>query len=108
MPTLTEVPLPAPVPVTVQRYECPFCKRRRSAKRTAAEHIARCWRNPAARACKTCEHWVNEPGGEPCFPGRHCDCNSGYADCRAGVEGVDKGEIKTGCPLWQAKDGAAA
>lgn len=89
-----------PVAVMVRRFECPFCKCRRSAKTALREHIGRCWLNPAARACKTCAHWETDPGGEPCFPGRPCGCNHGYTSCAAGVGGVDKGEIRTGCPLW--------
>jgi len=99
-----ETMLPAPVPVTVQRFQCPFCKRRRSAKKAVTDHIARCWLNPAARACKTCEHFTDVPGEEPCVPGRPCDCNSGYQLCEAGIADVAGGRILSGCPLWQARE----
>jgi hypothetical protein len=100
------MPDPTLVPVMVQRFECPFCKRRRSAKKAVREHIARCWHNPAARSCKTCANFTDEPGsGEYCEAGRPCPCNQGYRECRAGVQGVDAGEIKTGCPLWRPKEG---
>lgn len=101
---MAEILLPLPVPVTVQRFECPFCKRRRSAKKAAAEHIARCWLNPAARACKTCAHFTDEPGGEPCIPGQACDCNSAYQQCEAGVADVAGGRIMSGCPLWKPRE----
>lgn len=42
--------------ITVKRYLCPWCRRGRSDRRTAEAHAARCWRNPAARACKTCRN----------------------------------------------------
>lgn len=94
-----------PVAVMVRRFRCPFCSRTHSAARAAREHMGRCWLNPATRSCKTCANWDVEPGGEPCFPGRPCDCNHGYVQCLAGVAGVDRGEIKTGCPLWRAREG---
>ena len=100
---MAEVTLPVPVPVTVQRFECPFCKRRRSARKAAAEHIGRCWLNPAARACKTCAHFTDEPDGGWCLPGRPCECNRGYRQCEAGVADVTDGTIMSGCPLWQLR-----
>jgi len=102
----TETVLPLPVPVTVQRYGCPFCGRRRSAKKAVADHIARCWLNPAARACKTCAFFTDEPDGEPCVPGRQCDCNSGYRQCEAGVTDVAGGRIASGCELWKLEAGS--
>lgn len=94
----------APIPVTVTRFECPFCRHRRSARKAAREHIARCWLNPAARSCKTCANFTDEPGGDPCEAGRPCACNQGYRACKAGIPGVAAGEIKSGCPLWLPKE----
>ena len=97
---------PRPEPVTVTRWRCPFCHRSRAHKSTTAEHIARCWLNPAARSCKTCAHYELEPGGESCFPGRPCNCNDGYAECAAGVDIADY-SIKNGCPLWALREETA-
>ena len=94
----------APVPVMVQRYECPFCKRRRSVRKATAVHIARCWLNPAAKACKTCEHFTDVPSGDYCEGGRPCACNKGFQQCEAGIPDVAAGEIRTGCPLWKLKE----
>lgn len=104
---MTETLLPLPVPVTVQRFECPFCRCRRSARKATADHIARCWLNPAARACKTCKFFTDEPDGEPCGIGE-CDCSRGFWQCEAGVADVAGGRIMSGCPLWRLKDGATA
>lgn len=94
-----------PVPVLVRRFECPFCQRRRSAKSATAEHIGRCWLNPAVRSCKTCAHLDEYEGGPTCFPGRPCDCNDASRRCDAGVQldggGFGPGFPVTGCPLWQ-------
>jgi hypothetical protein len=50
-----------PIPVKVTRYRCPCCPRTASGKARMVEHIGRCWLNPEARGCKTCEHF--EPYG---------------------------------------------
>jgi len=101
---MAETLLPLPVPVTVQRFQCPFCRRRRSAKSAVREHIARCWLNPSARACKTCANFTDVPDEEPCVPGEQCTCNSGYQQCEAGIADVAGGRIMSGCPLWKLKE----
>lgn len=73
----------------VVRYQCPHCSRTHSKKAAAEQHIARCWRNPEARGCKTCRHFIPESEGpypqhpripEECEAGRkllsglHTDC----------------------------------
>lgn len=83
-------------PVTVRRHQCPHC-RRTWAKRPAAErHVARCFRNSAARACKTCA--LYEPG-EP------DDWISGYPGCRescgAGHNLSDDRGLRVHCADWE-------
>jgi hypothetical protein len=87
-----------PEPITVTRWRCPFCRQSWAHKKAAAEHAGRCWRNPAARSCKTCAHYESVPTGEPCFPGQPCGCNDGYEACNAGVDLLEG--LRTGCPLW--------
>jgi hypothetical protein len=89
-----------PVPVMVRRFECPFCHRRRSSKAATAEHIARCWMNPAARSCKTCAHYEFYRGGAYCV-GTPCNCDPSEELCHAGVDLPDSMPV-TGCPLWSA------
>lgn len=101
---MTEALLPLPVPVTVQRFQCPFCGRRRSAKSAVRDHIARCWLNPAARACKTCVHFTDVPDEEPCVPGEPCTCSAGFQQCEAGIADVAGGRIMSGCLLWKATE----
>lgn len=101
---MAEAVPPVPVPVTVQRYGCPFCRYRRSARKAVREHISRCWLNPAARACKTCAHFTDVPGDGPCFPGQPCHCGDGYQQCEAGVADVAGGRIVSGCPLWKLRE----
>lgn len=100
------VTAPTPVAVTVRRYECPFCHRRRSAKKATEDHMGRCWLNPGVRSCKTCAHLTEEPGGEWCIPGRPCNCNDGYRECAAGRVLDDSGTAfpVTGCPLWRLRE----
>ena len=96
-------PVAEPVPVMVKRWECPFCRRRRSGKAATAEHLGRCWLNPAVRSCKTCALFLLVPSGEPCFPGRPCNCNDGYVECRAGESLSFEDVPRVGCPLWELR-----
>lgn len=82
-----------PVPFVVTRYRCPVvgCGRTRSSKRAIAEHIGRCWLNPAARSCKTCDHY-REDSSEP-EVGAICP-----EYCTAGVELAEG--LPVGCPSW--------
>lgn len=84
-----------PTPVVVTRHQCPHC-RRTWAKRAAAEaHIGRCWKNPAARACKTCVHFEPpEDGPYPEHPGWPEGCTQ-ERDLTAGLHAT--------CPLWESK-----
>jgi hypothetical protein len=97
-----------PEAITVTRWRCPFCHRSRSSKRATAEHIARCWLNPAVRSCKTCSNL--NPGYDACGcePGCNWGSPSGAAQdsCAAGIE-LD-GAVKTACPLWALKGGESA
>jgi hypothetical protein len=101
MTVLDETDASAPEPVMVKRWRCPFCRRTHSSRARAALHIARCWLNPAARACKTCQHYEYEPDGEPCFPSRSCDCNQGYERCGRGFD--LGGTIRSSCALWELR-----
>jgi hypothetical protein len=76
-----------PVAVRSVRHQCPFCRRTWGHRAAAAAHIARCWHNPEARACKTCVHYEpTDPNGpypehpgwpEACFAGQ--DITAGLA-----------------------------
>jgi hypothetical protein len=97
-----------PEQITVTRWRCPFCRRSRSAKRAAAEHMARCWLNPAVRSCKTCANF--EPAADACGCEPGCNWGSpagGIPDrCGAGAD-ISDGEVRTGCRLWQLREEAA-
>lgn len=82
---MTTVLLPDPISFRTTRYRCPYCPRTSSSKARSRQHTARCWCNPAAMGCKTCEHYDLDPGGPPCFPEWHCSCNEGSEGCRLGV-----------------------
>ncbi|MGW1290054.1 hypothetical protein ACWD4N_42195 [Streptomyces sp. NPDC002586] len=94
----------AAIPVTVTRYQCPHCCRTRAKQAAAAAHIARCWQNPAVRACKTCEHY--DPGGDAC--GCEPGCNWGAAEpippsCDAGVPLPENYLPAIDCPFWELR-----
>ncbi|WP_372344665.1 hypothetical protein [Streptomyces sp. KL116D] len=75
---MTAVPLP--IPVVVTRHQCPFCRITRAKKARMVAHIARCWRNPAVRACKTCVRFEPaEEGPYPEDPGWPAGCTAGHA-----------------------------
>ena len=89
-----------PIVVKVTRYRCPFCSRSWSQRKRAADHVARCWRNPAVRACKTCVyfqpyHWEGEP--VPGIPGA-VGCTE-YPEACGRHEDLREG-LRSGCPLW--------
>jgi hypothetical protein len=77
-----------PIPVRVIRYGCPSCGRRASSRSRAGEHMARCWWDPANRACKTCAHFRPEEDACGCVP----SCNWGnsgqsvHEHCAKGVD----------------------
>jgi hypothetical protein len=89
-----------PIVLTVIRYRCPFCTRSRAKKATTEQHIARCWQNPAVRACLTCARFEPpEEGPYPEHPGWPEDC----------AAGVDIGDgIASQCPLWESRRGVTA
>lgn len=80
-----------PIEIKVTRYKCPHCKRGHSKRRAAVEHIARCWRNPAVRACLSCVHFDRDEDGP------YCDALNAAVELEAVV--VD-------CPTWSAKNRA--
>ena len=82
-----------PIARRVTRYLCPYCSRGHWSKARAVEHIARCWRNPEVRACKTCplyEPWSEGPYRE--HPGFPEGCGAGH-DLTAG--------LRSGCADWK-------
>lgn len=94
-----------PIKLVVTRYGCPHCRRTRSSKQAASQHMERCWWNPDARSCKTCAFYVPPSGG--CGEQR-CNCWSDE-ECAAGVdlsqydrEGCVHRALPIGCPTWEA------
>jgi hypothetical protein len=89
-----------PIPRRVLRHYCPHCGKSRSARTAAVNHIARCFKNPAAKSCRTCACYqpVEQPEysdyGRPSYPG----CPEG---CDAGVN-IEAGPV-TNCALWEAR-----
>lgn len=92
------------IPLVVTRYQCPHCRRTRAKRPAAESHIARCWQNPAVRACTTCEHY--DPGGDACG----CDpgCNWGAPgpippSCNAGVPFPESYRPVIDCAFWERR-----
>lgn len=112
----------APIPVRVLRYQCPFCSRSASRPGRTREHMARCWRNPEARGCKTCKNFEPFEPGEPevgladvdegCAAGVNltghpaCTTCGGYSDPWNQHDGCIGYEVKPGpivhCEKWEA------
>ena len=91
-----------PISRHVLRHYCPFCSRGHAHKRSAIAHVAKCWRNPASRSCKTCG----------CYqPPERADYYDGYPGCPEGCDaGLDlSGGLRTHCDAWEGAltDGAA-
>lgn len=88
-----------PVVLQVTRYQCPFCTRARAKKAATEQHIARCWRNPEARACKTCINYEPaEEGPYPEHPGWPESCGAGRNIT---------GGIRSDCPSHETQEPAA-
>lgn len=64
-----------PIPVRVLRHRCPHCTKTYNRPGRTREHMGRCWNNPEARGCKTCQHFVEGHDACGCEPG----CNWGNA-----------------------------
>lgn len=81
-----------PIEYTVRRFNCPFCRRySRSSRKPVADHMARCWRNPAVRSCITCRSFEQERAE----PEVGVDA---LEWCRA--QDVELERIVVHCPLW--------
>jgi hypothetical protein len=86
-----------PMPVIVQRHQCPFCRRyTRADLRQVQDHMTRCWQNPALRCCKTCVHHQDASGtpGSPDEWEESCTRPDGPEEYRFPV---------LHCPLWETK-----
>lgn len=85
-----------PEPVMVRRFRCPHCGHSRAKETAAKAHMARCWQNPAVRACKSCVHFMPESEGpyaeHPPIP----------EECAVGAwpAGVEFPVVD--CPSWEA------
>ena len=95
------IPDSDPLAVTVIRHQCPHCRRTWAKREAATAHIARCWKNPAVRACKTCVHY--DLGGDAC--GCEPGCNWGASgpqapSCDLGLPLGPNYQPATDCPLW--------
>lgn len=92
-----------PIPLVVTRHQCPHCRRTHSKKAATVAHMGRCWRNPAVRGCKSCEHHLPAYSGEPCNPGEWCQCGESPEGCD--VDAVPAGTQFPiiNCPKWEAK-----
>lgn len=81
----------------VRRFICKFCRRGHSKEAAAYAHALRCFRNPAARSCKTCAAY------QPVETG---DYQTGYPGCPEGCDaGVtwEGGTMPVGCALWEPR-----
>lgn len=91
--------MPVPVVIRTTRYLCPSCRRGHSKQAAAVAHIARCWHNPEARACKTCAHYLPAES-EP---------EVGYSSPEGCADGVDLAAgLVANCARWAANEDHAS
>jgi hypothetical protein len=86
-------------PVTVVRHQCPHCRGTWAKPAAAKAHIARCWKNPDVRSCKTCLHFEPAESGR-CWGDPYCNCPDTPESCAAGASLEDG--LAVDCPLWRA------
>jgi len=79
-----------PIEIRVIRFVCPYCHRGHSKRAAAEAHIARCWANPAKRACLSCEHYCKANGHG--WEREDAHCVEGHSD-----------SLPKGCEAWQEK-----
>lgn len=113
-----------PIRIQVVRWKCPACSKSYANKSATTAHIGRCWYNPAARSCKTCDHFIGRMGDDVCTQGVDLTGRPGCERCGGfGTNGGDGGggvsechdcggegaEIKpgpiTGCAEWEPGEG---
>lgn len=58
--------------IKATRYQCPHCRATRAKSQAAERHIARCFKNPRAKSCKTCALFQ---------PAENGDYDTGYPGC---------------------------
>jgi hypothetical protein len=87
------------VPVAVVRHQCPHCRRTWAKQAAAKAHVARCWKNPDVRSCKTCVHFEPFESGR-CWGDPYCNCPDTPEGCAAGVPLGDA--LAVDCPMWRA------
>jgi hypothetical protein len=97
-PATTAAGRPVPVPVTVHRYRCLYCRHLRVKRATAVAHLTRCWHNPANRTCLTCDHYAPPLEGDRTSPPEPATCHAAN-----GPRDLPTGQRfpMTHCPLWQ-------
>ena len=85
-----------PIPFVVTSYRCPHCYRTRASKAVTADHMTRCWHNPAAKGCKTCDNYY--PGDNGCEGDPGCNCASPEF---CNIAGIDlNGTLRVHCDQW--------
>ncbi|MFI8535403.1 hypothetical protein ACIGMX_34800 [Streptomyces aquilus] len=93
-----------PTPIVVTRHQCPFCRRHtRADPARVQDHMTRCWKNPALRNCKTCEHHLPASQGESCDPSRRCHCNDYAEACDVSAAPPGATFPISHCPSWEAR-----
>lgn len=85
----------AALELRVIRYQCPYCNRSWSKRTPAETHIARCWRNPATRSCKTCVNFCPAEKPHRFDPGYQPEAEG----CALSLLEVGA-PLKSNCPAW--------
>ena len=91
----------------IKAYACDFCKRFTRTKQAMKNHEPVCFRNPTAKACATCEHYMQEEyeveinGGieHECRPACRRDKSLFRIDSNH-PQGY-KVKLKNNCELWE-------
>lgn len=96
----------SPIERRVLRYSCPYCGRSRSKANVIASHMFRCWKNPSARRCGTCEHHLPpEPPESPDWITGYPGYPGSPRSCEAGVENGEAMPFE--CAAWVAARNAS-
>lgn len=93
--------LVAPEPVMVRRFRCPHCGHSRAKEASAKAHMARCWQNPAVRACKSCRHFEPYAPARSCWGDPQCNCPEVEEGCAAGAWPAGAEFPVVDCPSWE-------
>lgn len=93
----------------IKAYACDFCKKFTKTKQSMKKHEALCFHNPIAKACASCEHYIQEEhkveiNGIPAYQSRpSCTKGKSLFNLDSNNPQGYKVTLKNNCELWKER-----